>query len=758
MATYNTAFGALPSTKTLTGRTNTVGRAPEEERQPRNWTQQYVAQRQGQGAKRPEFQQDQTFADLQRQGRARPAPQPFAPQMVPQMAQPSLAAQVQGVVGGAAPAMAAPAPAPAPAAAPMPASAPTAAQAPAPAAAPAPAPAPAAYTPVAAPLAQQVSQVVGAPPAASVTAETGAVGTASNPYTDANLPPATAPDGSVYRDANGRTWTRRMGMWSAEATAGQPTLTGYASLRPTWMGSAGGIGTMDITGVDQFMRDYGRPETPEQEAQLAANGGISVEQLRQYMSNRLFPTAAEIALDREEGNYLRQTGMIDPATGYLRANKPSWVVYVPASQGGPGYRAKTVEEAQADYDRAGGLGWSGRPTAQSWQMYLDAQGDWGGAKAGTMATGAGAGAGPGGPAFGGPQLVEQPEGVTAVTTPRPVLLPGGTTGGAAGGTAGTGRGVGGTRGVGGGTGGPIIGQGPGQTIGTPNASDQLRMRLLELFDRLGGGATSEEQKAFEAQRAAREADLQAKFLGEKTALDEEMARRGLYASSIGTGRFGDLAGQQARALAGMNADLLAKQAELAADRQKSLLTGLTSMFGTQADIEYRSQQLQQDAALKGRAMDIEEARDLATKEQNLKDLALRERLGNQTYGLGRDQLIVDIIRAVGAANIDPKTLAEIMKQYGLTMTDVTGTGTGTGGGTGGETGGGNPSVPSSWPPGSRDGVERSTPDGTVYVWRATAGQWLPKSITGGGGGGGGTGGGTGGGAGGGAGGGTGTQF
>jgi hypothetical protein len=80
MATYNTAFGALPSTKTLTGRTNTVGATPEDERRPRNFTQQFGAQRQG-GQQQPA----QTFAQLQQQGMARPAP-PQAPQ-APQFGQ-----------------------------------------------------------------------------------------------------------------------------------------------------------------------------------------------------------------------------------------------------------------------------------------------------------------------------------------------------------------------------------------------------------------------------------------------------------------------------------------------------------------------------------------------------------------------------------------------------------------------------------------------------------------------------------------------
>jgi hypothetical protein len=44
-------------------------------------------------------------------------------------------------------------------------------------------------------------------------------------------------------------------------------------------------------------------------------------------------------------------------------------------------------------------------------------------------------------------------------------------------------------------------------------------------------------------------------------LDEEMARRGLYSSSLAGGRLGDLEGQYARARGGIETDLLARAAE-----------------------------------------------------------------------------------------------------------------------------------------------------------------------------------------------------
>jgi hypothetical protein len=264
-------------------------------------------------------------------------------------------------------------------------------------------------------------------------------------------------------------------------------------------------------------------------------------------------------------------------------------------------------------------------------------------------------------------------------------------------------------------------------MGGQGTSGAMLARLNALFDRLGGGAPSAEQQALEAQRTARRADIEEQFGAQRSALEEELARRGLYASSIGGGRLGDLGGQQARALAGMEAEILNKQAELAADRQRQLMTGLTSVFGTQAEVEYRAQQLQQDARLRGREMDINEARYIAQEEIDKDELALRERLGNQTFGLGRDQFIVDLIKAVGSGNVDPETLKKLLEGFGLKYTPGAADGVTPPPGSDDDPmrGGGNPSDPSSWPAGT-DGAERSTPDGTVYVYRAALRRWVPK--------------------------------
>lgn len=162
--------------------------------------------------------------------------------------------------------------------------------------------------------------------------------------------------------------------------------------------------------------------------------------------------------------------------------------------------------------------------------------------------------------------------------------------------------------------------------------------LREQLGQLARGATSEEQRAFDAMREARRAELEAQFGGQQRALDEEMAARGLYASSIGAGRLGDLRGQQARALASLEAEVLGKQAEMAAERQRTLVAGLQSATATQADIDIRAAQLQQDARLRGRELDIQSARDIAANQLGYAEIGSRERIAQAEVNQRAQQL------------------------------------------------------------------------------------------------------------------------
>lgn len=81
-----------------------------------------------------------------------------------------------------------------------------------------------------------------------------------------------------------------------------------------------------------------------------------------------------------------------------------------------------------------------------------------------------------------------------------------------------------------------------------------------------------------ALRRAALANLESQFGAQRQSLEESLARRGLSASSYGAGMLGDLGGQQARALASLEANLLAD--EQARETQRNdLLLRLAQLFG-----------------------------------------------------------------------------------------------------------------------------------------------------------------------------------
>lgn len=187
---------------------------------------------------------------------------------------------------------------------------------------------------------------------------------------------------------------------------------------------------------------------------------------------------------------------------------------------------------------------------------------------------------------------------------------------------------------------------PGQPIGPMGAfggsaqAQELRARLAQQLDLLGRGPAEIEGQSYEALRKSKLADLEAQFGAQRSQLEEELARRGLSASTIGAGRYGDVAGQQARALTSLEADLLRQQADAEARNRQMYLSGMAELAGisgtqdlaqfeanlrsrqVESDISFRAKELQQEAALRGRELDLQSARDIATAESQKGQLAL----------------------------------------------------------------------------------------------------------------------------------------
>ena len=183
----------------------------------------------------------------------------------------------------------------------------------------------------------------------------------------------------------------------------------------------------------------------------------------------------------------------------------------------------------------------------------------------------------------------------------------------------------------------------GMNVPQSGATSALQDRLLRQLSMLEDAPSRFDDPGFTAARDAARANLEAQFGAERQRIDEEMARRGLSASSIASGRMGDLAGQQARALATMEADFLKEAAMTQAQDRALLLQNYQQLLGTMSENErsefdralkryeidgtlsMRAKELQQEASLRGRSMNIEEANNLARIDLAREEMAQKDR-------------------------------------------------------------------------------------------------------------------------------------
>ena len=194
----------------------------------------------------------------------------------------------------------------------------------------------------------------------------------------------------------------------------------------------------------------------------------------------------------------------------------------------------------------------------------------------------------------------------------------------------------------------------------------LRKMLEEQLGVIAKGPAEIQNQAYEAARAAKSADLAAQYGAERSKLEEELAARGLSASSIGGGRYGDLAGQQARAIASFEAELMQQQADAEAKNRQLYLTTMSDLAGlagtqdlgtfqantqaqqAQADIEFRAAELQQEAAIQGRSLNLQQARDEATAQyqngqlrQGYAEISSRENIARANMTQEQNRLAIE---------------------------------------------------------------------------------------------------------------------
>jgi len=137
----------------------------------------------------------------------------------------------------------------------------------------------------------------------------------------------------------------------------------------------------------------------------------------------------------------------------------------------------------------------------------------------------------------------------------------------------------------------------GQFGGSAQAQ-QTRQNLQQQLQEFGAAPSRFNTQAFQQIRGAQAANLQAEYQAQQKQLNEELARRGLSASSIGGGRMGDLAGQQSRALADLDAQLLQRAAETQAQDRAQLMQagqGLAELAGSQDLAQFEANRVAQAA-------------------------------------------------------------------------------------------------------------------------------------------------------------------
>ena len=186
---------------------------------------------------------------------------------------------------------------------------------------------------------------------------------------------------------------------------------------------------------------------------------------------------------------------------------------------------------------------------------------------------------------------------------------------------------------------------PFERYGGSEQAGQARTAMLGQLQQQLAQPTRFDTEAFKQIRQAQAQNLQAEYGAEQSRLNEELARRGLSASSIGGGRMGDLAGQQARALASLDAQLLQQAAQTQAqDRLAAMQAAgqFTELAGAQDLAQFEANRVAQAAefqqALQGaqfgqlqtefeRGQALQAAQAQQAARQNQMELGLREALG-----------------------------------------------------------------------------------------------------------------------------------
>jgi hypothetical protein len=196
-----------------------------------------------------------------------------------------------------------------------------------------------------------------------------------------------------------------------------------------------------------------------------------------------------------------------------------------------------------------------------------------------------------------------------------------------------------------------------------------RAPMLQSIQQQLASPTRFDTAAFNQIRQAQQQNLNAEFGAQRSQLEEEMARRGLSASSIGAGRYGDLAGQQARAQATMDAELLQQAAQTQSqDRLASLQAAgqFVDLAGSQDLAEFEANRVGQAQGFQERlaAAQFGQGQSEFNREQAMQAANLQ-----QTGGLAGMDLALRQQLGLGGLNLDAARLGQAGEQFGQSLAE-----------------------------------------------------------------------------------------
>jgi hypothetical protein len=185
---------------------------------------------------------------------------------------------------------------------------------------------------------------------------------------------------------------------------------------------------------------------------------------------------------------------------------------------------------------------------------------------------------------------------------------------------------------------PSFAQMQGQGLARPNPTGSVGGDLSGAVQNALQSPSRYDQAPVQQVRDAFTGQLQQEFGNQQQHLDEEMARRGIGASSIAAGYNGDLAGQQSNAMANMNASLIQDRARTYAQDQSSALGAGQAYEGNQGQLGLGYAGLGQQGALGFGQLDLANRANQQQYGLAGQQLGLQAQKQGQDYSLGQGGL------------------------------------------------------------------------------------------------------------------------